>query len=280
MHRGGEQISRYRICSRCGCVFQSPRMASEELEDFYQQGYRSLYQASEEPTRKDLTMQEERARRTLAMIRDDVGEIERHLDIGSSSGALLAAVQGAYRCESIGIEPGDGYRSYSARQGYQVYPSLEALPSDAGRFDLISIMHVLEHLPDPVGSLRMLREDRLNSDGFLLVEVPNLLEHEALEIAHLFAFAPETLKETVRQAGFEPLWTRTHGSFRSPVLKLYITLLAAVSSEPETPKRIRSSPSGIVFRRRLGKLKRRVFTRLLPDWTWQAPPVLWDQSEQ
>jgi SAM-dependent methyltransferase len=252
-------------------------MRATELNDFYQQGYRSLYQETEEPTKKDLIMQKERANKTLEMIREDVTRVDRHLDIGSSSGALLGATEEYFGCEGIGVEPGDEYRSFSIRLGYKAYPSIDILPADTDLFDLISIMHVLEHFPDPVGSLRELREGYLNPHGFLLVEVPNLLEHEALEIAHLFAFTPSTLKETVRQAGFEPLWTKTHGSFRSPILNLYITLLAVPSDDPPGFEHIRSRPTGIKVRRNWGKLKSKLLTRFLPDWTWQSPSSLWEE---
>ena len=272
-------IVHYRICMRCGAVFQSPRMDQEELNAFYQEGYRTLYQKSEQPTKKDLVMQEERAVRTLAMIQSDIQGLQRHLDIGSSSGALLVKIQKAYGCESVGIEPGDAYRAYSLQRDIEVFASLSTLPKETEPFDLVSLMHVLEHIPDPVETLHDLLEAHMTPGAYLLLEVPNLIEHEALEVAHPFAFTPATLRETVRQSGFEVLWTKTHGSFRSPVLKLYITLLANSSRTPMRSAPIRSKPRGVAARRRLGKLKRDLFTRFFPDWTWQSPPILWEDDD-
>ena len=269
----------YRICTRCGAVFQSPRMGQEELKAFYQEGYRTLYQKSEQPTKKDLVMQEERAVRTLAMIQNDIPGLQRHLDIGSSSGALLIEIQKAYGCESVGIEPGDAYRAYSMGRGLEVYAKQSALPEQTAPFDLVSMMHVLEHIPDPVETLQNLLQSHMTPGAYLVLEVPNLIEHEALELAHPLAFTPATLRETVRQSGFEVLWIKTHGSFRSPVLKLYITLLAKSSRTPPRSVPIRSKPRGLAALRRLGKLKRDLFTRCLPDWTWQSPPVLWEDDD-
>jgi SAM-dependent methyltransferase len=271
---GNEEIP-YHICSNCGAVFQPARMGEVELQAFYEQGYRTLYQETEEPTTKDLVMQEERAKRTLTMIQAHVERVQRHLDIGSSSGALIVEVQQAYGCESVGIEPGDVYREFSKRQDLQVFPSLRVLPTQMGPFDLISMMHVLEHLPDPVKTLREMRIKHMTPNGYLLVEVPNLIEHNALELAHPFAFTPATLAETVRRGGFEVLWIKSHGSFRSPVLKLYITLLATVANDPARKKVFLPLPQWIKTRRRIGRLKRDVLTKLLPDWTWQSPPKLW-----
>jgi 2-polyprenyl-3-methyl-5-hydroxy-6-metoxy-1,4-benzoquinol methylase len=273
------ELLHYRICMRCGAVFQSPCMDEEELNAFYQEGYRTLYQKSEQPTKKDLVMQEERAVRTLAMIQKDVKDVRRHLDIGSSSGSLLDEIRNAYGCQSVGIEPGDAYRDFSKQRDLEVYASLNELPKQGKPFDLVSMMHVLEHFPNPVEALHDLLETHMIPGGYLLVEVPNLIEHAALEVAHPIAFTAATLREAVHQSGFEVLWTKTHGSFRSPVLNLYITLLAKSSRTPIRSAPIRSKPRGVATRRRLGKLKRDLFTRYFPDWTWQSPSILWEDND-
>lgn len=262
----------YYMCLHCGLVYQSPRMDPEELTLFYEQEYRSLVQGTDEPTPKDLQMQSARGRTALEMTRADVPMVARHLDFGSSSGAVLRAFQSEYGCASVGVEPGASYRRFSQSQGLTVYASLDsAARAREERFDLVSSMHVLEHMPDPIATLGQLRETWMTSAAFLLVEVPNLIEHEGLERAHLLGFTTATLRETVRRAGFRVLWTRAHGGFRSPILKLYLTLLARVESSPAKPARVRSSPFGIKTRRRLGGAKRRFLTRYFPDWTWQSP---------
>jgi 2-polyprenyl-3-methyl-5-hydroxy-6-metoxy-1,4-benzoquinol methylase len=251
-------------------------MSSDELDAFYKKGYRTHAQQTEQPTKKDLVMQRERAKYTTALITPTIVNVDRHLDIGSSSGALLQKIREAYNSVAVGIEPGDVYRSYSEAQGITTYSSLSELPTDRSPFDLISMMHVVEHLPDPVQYFETLRREYLSPRGYLLIEVPNLLEHEALELGHLFAFTPSTLEETVRQAGFEVVWTKTHGSFRSPILKLFIALLAQVPDEAPGEVPVKSRPFGIRSRRNLGTFKRELLTRYLPDWTWQSPRELWD----
>jgi len=262
----------YYLCRGCGLVYQSPRMDAGELERFYGHEYRPFVQATDEPTTKDLQVQAARARTALEMVRPASLRVTRHLDVGSSSGAVLLRFREAYGCASVGIEPGETYRRFSQSQGLTVYPSLDSLRrAGEGRFDLVSLLHVLEHLPDPIGTLKQLRDAWMTPGAILLVEVPNLVEHEGLERAHLFAFTAATLRETVRQAGFRVSWTRSHGGFRSPILKLYATLLARAEPAPVRPLRVRSTPFGIKFWRRLGKAKRRFFTRHFPDWTWQSP---------
>jgi len=247
-------------------------MDPEELARFYEQEYRSLVQGTDEPTPKDLQMQSARARTALAMIRGDVPSVARHLDLGSSSGAVLRAIQAEYGCASVGVEPGEAYRQLSEGPGLTIYPSLESLRrTSEARFDLVTLLHVLEHMPDPVATLRELVETWMTPGASLLVEVPNLIEHEGLERSHLFGFTAATLRETILQAGLRVVWTRAHGSFRSPILKLYLTVLARNDSAAAARRRVRSNPFGIKIRRRLGRIKRNFFTRRFPDWTWQSP---------
>ncbi len=262
----------YQICRRCGLVYQSPRMDESELEQFYEREYRIQRQENENPIEKDLLMQDARARAVLEMVQPHLSTVTRHLDVGSSSGALLQRFQEQYECASTGVEPGEAYRHFSKSQGLMVYPSLDALTeTDESPFDLISMMHVLEHVVDPVQTLRSLRESSMLPGGYILLEVPNLIEHESLELSHLYAFTRSTLRAVVQQAGFRVLWSKAHGSFRSPILKLFITLLAQSRDEAQSPPNIYSSPIGVKTRRRLGKYKRDFFTNRFPDWTWQAP---------
>jgi SAM-dependent methyltransferase len=270
----------YKICRSCGLVLQTPQPDEKELERFYQEGYRTLYQETEDPIKKDLVMQGARAKVALEMIRPWIKSIRRHLDLGSSSGAFLRVIQAEYGNEAVGVEPGDAYRRFSEQQGLKIYPTLERLPQrNEAPFDLISMMHVLEHFKDPVETLSDLRERLLSVNGYLLLEVPNLYEHEAFEFAHLFAFTPSTLSMVVRKAGFRVLWVKAHGGFRSPILKLYLTLLAQSEDNSSRPLRFWSSPQWIKLRRTLGQWKRAFFTRQFPDWTWQSPPTLWEDED-
>jgi 2-polyprenyl-3-methyl-5-hydroxy-6-metoxy-1,4-benzoquinol methylase len=86
----------------------------------------------------------------------------------------------------VGVEPGEVYRRFSKSQGLKAYSSLDALTdADAALFDLISMLHVIEHGESPVHTLRSLHESRMRPGGYLLLEVPNLIEHESLELSHL-----------------------------------------------------------------------------------------------
>ncbi|GAH07136.1 unnamed protein product, partial [marine sediment metagenome] len=107
--------------------------------------------------------------------------------------------------------------------GLKVFESLDSMKAAGEReFDLISMIHVLEHIPDPVGYLEQLRDNYLTPQGRILIEVPNLFAHDSFEIAHLTSFSRHSLVEVVKIAGFTTIFLEPHGRPRSNMIPLYI----------------------------------------------------------
>lgn len=269
----GEEVLTYVLCRSCGMVVRSPRMTEQELAAFYAVGYRQSVQASEAPTEKDLRIQAGRARHLVRFCRPVLQQVRQHLDIGSSSGALVREVHREFGSRGIGVEPGILYRQEALRRGTETVASLDELDETyRRRFDLVSLIHVLEHLPEPVRYLSNLRKEWLDPQGWLLVEVPNLFGHRGAEPAHLSIFSPQTLRQTLDLAGFRVVRMRAHGVPRSPVLKLYLT---AVAQPKAIPGEFRPRP----FRAWTTRLRRRLamwaydwWTAHFPKWAWQELP--------
>jgi SAM-dependent methyltransferase len=97
--------------------------------------------------------------------------------------------------------------------------------------DAVVLRHVLEHLPDPLGELALVRS-RLRPGGFLVVEVPNTAAPELrvkilrqrlglrkkdlsfLGIPeHIWQFTSGTLGRLLARAGFTPVVERTSSTF-------------------------------------------------------------------
>ena len=268
---GAERVD-YRLCSNCGAVYQSPRMSDEALEHYYLADYLSQHQRAEGITEKELRVQAGRARHLIRLLQGRVPTVRRHLDFGSSTGKLMQAIGSAYGCVSVGIEPAAVYRGFCAGLGLRVYPELEAMSeADEQRFDLITLAHVLEHLPDPVGFLRDLRERWLTPEGTLLVEVPNLFGHFSLERPHLACFHDATLRRVLAAAGFETRRIVQHGSPRSRLIPLYLTAIAG-PVDGRMAERSRSSARGVRLRRSLGMGWHRLASQLLTRWAWLPLP--------
>ena len=259
----------YYQCGHCGLVFQSEEESRAADPEFYASTYREIYQSSEEPTAKDLWVQRQRARHLIHLLqRQKISSPQRALDIGASAGVLLHAYQDAFECEVTGVEPGDAYRQYAAGLGLKMLPSIEALAEKAGpKFDLVSLIHVLEHLSDPVGTLCTIRQTLLAADGVLLVEVPNFYTHDSYEVAHLACYTPHLLQEALQQAGFRVERIVCHGVPRSAMLNLYLTAIARPLPEGASIPTLKPE-SGVAFKRKLGLLYRRGIQKLFPRRAW------------
>lgn len=258
------------ICNHCGLVFQSPRMTEAESQEFYAAEYRLLYQGQQGPNPKDMTVQTNRAQVTLDFVRQNVKSTARILDIGCSTGILLHQFMEYYHCEAWGIEPGRVYREYAESTGLQVFPSLEELRlAESSAFSLVSLMHVLEHLVNPVEYLARLRAELLEPSSWLLLEVPNLYAHDCFEVAHQVSFSAHTLRQVLQKAGFTLISLRKHGQPRSELIPLYITALAQPAPEVEftlIPDR------WVSLSRRWGLFRRTLVERFAPQRAWLPTP--------
>lgn len=106
------------------------------------------------------------------LIRSEPGAVVRLLDIGCSSGALLrSALRHGFDAE--GVEPAAQAAEFAKSGGLKVFHGflLEArYPSSS--FDAVTLMEVIEHLPDPAVLLKEVWRV-LKPDGVLVVGTGN-----------------------------------------------------------------------------------------------------------
>lgn len=141
----------------------------------------------------------------------------RFLDFGTGSGAMLSAVKHELpEWECWAIEPSASCRDSLAAEGWNVVSSLDGLP-DGSTFHWINLDNVLEHLADPIGTLRALAA-RLTGQGFLYIEVPDerhLVFKSRINDwvrgfrkpptfpGHINLFTPRTLRKVLETAGLK-----------------------------------------------------------------------------
>jgi len=244
-------------------------MTEEELKVFYQGEYRELYQGNEGPNQKDIFVQGARAQAIVNLLQDwGIEQVERYADIGSSTGSLLEDIKNKFQCQVFGIEPGEAYRQYAQSRGLKMFESLDAVEAAGEReFDLISMIHVLEHVSDPVGYLIDLRNSFITQAGKILIEVPNLYAHDSFEIAHLTSFSRHTLVEVLKMAGFRTIFMEPHGRPRSNMIPLYISLLAVPEVEKQDQIQVENE-QWISMKRKAGLAHRKVIEKLFPHQAW------------
>lgn len=138
-------------------------------------------------------------------------EMGRLLDVGCGNGLFLDQMRGL-GWEVMGVEP-DGEAVSVAREelGLEVFQGpLEGAKFPDGHFDAITMNHVIEHVPDPIGLLKECRR-LLKPGSKLIVVTPNIksLGRRTFDDAwvhwdpprHLFLFSPEALRTCAERAG-------------------------------------------------------------------------------
>jgi SAM-dependent methyltransferase len=192
------------ICESCGFIFFNPRLTEAEITTKYET-INTLGFDQQRHRKHDLLHIGERRRRVYDLMASVIGpdlqgkQLEI-LDYGGAEGHLL--VPFAER----------GHATYLL--DYVVYPTpdpnirylgrdLDDLPEDR-RFDVIFLLHTLEHVVHPVELLSALRE-RLRPGGWLYVETPLgvWLEWEFLRepLTHVNFFSEQSLAAAADRAG-------------------------------------------------------------------------------
>ena len=129
------------------------------------------------------------------------------LDIGCGNGAFLRAFGDEHpQWQLIGSELDDRNRVRIEAIPQVVRFHAGPLGDIQDRFDLIVMIHALEHIPDPVAFLSLLHT-MLKPDGLLLVQVPDLSKSpfDILIADHCTHFSKETLGTVVQRSRFQTL---------------------------------------------------------------------------
>ena len=125
------------------------------------------------------------------------------LDVGAGSGAMLAAFSAAcYEWRLFGLDLDS--RKTRALKAIPRFEQLFTVPPEqlSRQFDLVTLIHSLEHFVDPVSMLRKLR-GRIAAGGRLFVEVVNVdkTPFDLVIADHLCHFTPRSLAFQVERAG-------------------------------------------------------------------------------
>ena len=141
------------------------------------------------------------------------------LDIGCGTGDFLLAAKNA-GWKVTGIEPNAQARGLASTKLTQVFDVKHLPRLKEQSFDVITLWHVLEHLPKLEEQLEVVQR-LIKQDGLLVIAVPNFKSYDAhyyktnwaaFDVPrHLWHFSKFAVKSVLRQYDFElvktkPMW--------------------------------------------------------------------------
>ena len=192
------------VCNGCGFKFTNPRPEEDKVGDYY----KSEEYVSHSNTKKGFINSTYQIVRKYTLLKK-LQLISRYfktgniLDIGCGTGEFLNTCKQA-KWNTLGIEPDENARKM-ARENYGLdvkeEGEINALP-DAG-FDVITMWHVLEHVPklnERVEDLKRL----IKPNGVIIIAVPNCSSWDAGHYKerwaaydvprHLYHFTPKDIE--------------------------------------------------------------------------------------
>lgn len=197
-------------CSACGMVFVSPRPAGEDLGRFYTAGY------YDKPGEDSGGLGRRLARMFMLERAAKAGRgmpPGRVLDIGCGEGTFLAAMR-RRGWDAWGVEvSSEGSARAAARPGLHVLNKpLEDCALEPASFDLITLWHSIEHVPDPEKLLRR-AAGLLKEGGSLFLAFPSADSWDFKLFGprwfhldpprHLHYFSPATMAALLERCGLE-----------------------------------------------------------------------------
>ncbi len=218
------------LCRACGLVRTEPLYNPDELARYYTLSYYGGGDEKFSPFVEALTRlsSDWRAHSVLYRMKKDrlisVNKPFKILDIGCGRGNLLKSLK-RLGCDCHGIER-EEFQLSSYPQDIHLYrKNLEDIPFDAGSFDAVVIWHVLEHVDNPVSTIREASRI-LKSGGLLAIAVPNFGSLQAsifgkswfhLDLPrHRYHFNPDTLLRILSKNGFETITYHTFSIEQNP----------------------------------------------------------------
>lgn len=226
-------------CRSCGLRLTWPPPSAEELARFYaQEDYYETRGMGADAAGPWL----ERARGILGA----VPGVRSVLDVGAGQGHLVAALR-SMSMVADGVEPLASGRA--AAQHLHGISLLEHVPpAGTAAYDLITLVHALEHVRDPLDLLKRLG-GLLGERGSIFIEVPHAGSIEYLRPSrrrellalpgHLFHFTPGSLARIVERVGLEVVVVRL---INPDVLEWLFELRDRLRSPRESPAA--ASPPG------------------------------------
>lgn len=225
---GQAQSARIVRCRRCGLMYANPRVRLVDHEDHEQNEPRGVLKDVERNPDHPYRWRYEKesgqvrdfakTRETLRRLYPNGGHM---VEVGSGLGYLLRSFKDE-GWQVLGVDPWRELPAHTeAVHGIQTIPmTLEQAALPDASADVVIMLHVIEHVPDPIATLREINRV-LKPGGHVVLETPRydtamfrLMGHRERSVkcdGHIYFFTFDTLRKAYEKAGFSQVETRAVG---------------------------------------------------------------------
>jgi len=192
-------------CTSCGLIYTSPRLTKREVSKIYAT-------FNTEVSSKEVYLFERDSKKRIARIMK-LKSAGKLLEVGCSFGYFLNTAKkrgfDVYGIELSKKAVSIGRKKYGLKNVYS--KELEKFNTNI-KFDVVTMYHTLEHVPDPRKSILYINK-LLKYDGLLVIEVPDVGSFKAKLLKekwvaydfnlHYYYFSYKTLRQLLEICGFK-----------------------------------------------------------------------------
>ncbi|MEW6040855.1 MAG: methyltransferase domain-containing protein [Elusimicrobiota bacterium] len=189
-------------CLNCDIVITSPQPSDELIARIYKKDYFLQLVRNEK-------LQIDENTKRMKIIGKYMHLGKKILDVGCGTGLFLSQVSSGNKIFGVEISS-DAVEIARKRSGGKIYlGELESINFDDENFDIITLIHTLEHVKNPVNVIKECRRI-LKPDGIIIIETPNRNFLFRLPfgygrpspVEHLFQFNPQNIKKLLENLNF------------------------------------------------------------------------------
>lgn len=202
----GLKIFETSMCESCAHVYRSLKPNEDWFNAQFAIRHQNQLKAGVNPLSEEIEKERLKRYRAIAQfLKKRFPAIKRYLDVGCGPATGFKAFE-ELGIESTGVEPDSSRALVAKENGYQVEEVHFQDFESAVSYDLISMVHSLEHFQYPLDFLKHAKNFAHNKT-VLYIEVPEVLDYvkdwnDSLYLAHMSNFCENSLRILAARAGW------------------------------------------------------------------------------
>lgn len=229
-------------CVDCGAAFINP-MPTGDASSFYPTNYLSGEEEATEPVANKFDFEQwyryNQYKYDFKLLKRTGGpatkSMSSYIDIGCGSGERVTFASDQGCIKAYGVDKFD-FAKNKSKQDAKIINSEVSAFKPREKFQVASLFHVLEHIEDPQPMLEHIKNNILQKNGYLIVQVPNYGSFErrifkskwfSFDVPrHLWQFNEKALTGMLRKAGY-----RIEGAYQSNAPLHPVTIVPSLHRE-------------------------------------------------